>query len=243
MDEGNVVIVQATGTKEHPSFSLSGALNNNQIQKVSEILHFNDSLDGISAHFANTDLATIFKEHEGTPLIRSFSLYGTLMRSIIHQQLNMSFANTLSMRFVEKFGSETDGVWRYPSPEIVANLDVSTLREMQFSTRKAEYMIGLSQAIADGSLELEKLRQLDDDEVTAKLTAFRGVGPWTAQGFLMFGLGRPNLFPIADIGLQNALKILWKLDKKPTKEEIIARFPDWTPYLSYASLYLWRSIE
>ena len=101
MDEGNVIIVQATGTKEHPSFSLSGALNNSQIQKVSEILHFNDSLDEISAHFAHTDLAPIFAEHEGTPLIRSFSLYGTLMRSIIHQQLNMSFANTLSMRFVE----------------------------------------------------------------------------------------------------------------------------------------------
>ncbi|QUW24076.1 DNA-3-methyladenine glycosylase 2 family protein [Sporosarcina sp. Marseille-Q4063] len=243
MDEGNVITVKATGTKDEPSFILSGALNKNQIQKINEILHFNDSLDEISAHFANTDLATIFQEHEGTPLIRSFSLYGTLMRSIIHQQLNMSFANTLSLRFVEAFGSETDGVLRYPSPEIVANLEVETLREMQFSSRKAEYMIGLSQAIAEGSLELESLRQMDDDEVTAKLTAYRGVGPWTAQGFLMFGLGRPNLFPIADIGLQNALKILWKLEKKPTKEEIIARFPHWTPYLSYAALYLWRSIE
>jgi DNA-3-methyladenine glycosylase II len=243
MDEGNVITIQATGTKEDPAFSLSGALNNSQIQTVSEILHFNDSLDEISSHFANTDLATIFQEHEGTPLIRSFSLYGTLMRSIIHQQLNMSFANTLSLRFVETFGSETEGVLRYPLPETVANLDVSTLREMQFSTRKAEYMIGLSQAIVDGTLELEKLRHMNDDEVTAKLTAYRGVGPWTAQGFLMSGLGRPNLFPVADIGLQNALKILWKLKKKPTKEEIIAHFPDWSPYLSYASLYLWRSIE
>lgn len=243
MDVGNVITVQATGTKEYPSFLLTGALNNIQIQEVSEILHFNESLDGISTHFANTDLATIFAEHEGTPLIRSFSLYGTLMRSIIHQQLNMSFANTLSKRFVESFGSETDGVLRYPSPEIVANLDVSTLREMQFSTRKAEYMIGLSQEIANGSLELEELRQMDDDEVTAKLTAYRGVGPWTAQSFLMSGLGRPNLFPIADVGLQNALKILWKLERKPTKEEITARFPHWTPYLSYAALYLWRSIE
>jgi DNA-3-methyladenine glycosylase II len=243
MEEGNVITVQATGTKVQPSFILSGALNEIQTKKVNEILHFNDSLDGISAHFANTDLAAIFTEHEGTPLIRSFSLYGTLMRSIIHQQLNMSFANTLSMRFVETFGSETEGVLRYPSPEIVANLDVSTLREMQFSTRKAEYMIGLSQAIADGSLEPESYRQMDDDEVTAKLTAYRGVGPWTAQSFLMSGLGRPNLFPIADIGLQNALKILWKLENKPTKDEIIARYPHWTPYLSYAALYLWRSIE
>ncbi|MBO1912845.1 DNA-3-methyladenine glycosylase 2 family protein, partial [Microvirga sp. 3-52] len=146
-----------------------------------------------------------------------------------------SFANTLSMRFVETFGSKMDGVLRYPSPDIVANLDVSTLREMQFSTRKAEYMIGLSQAIAAGSLELEELGQMDDDEVTAKLTAIRGVGPWTAQSFLMSGLGRPNLFPIADIGLQNALKILWELERKPIKEEIVARFPDWTPFLSYAA--------
>jgi DNA-3-methyladenine glycosylase II len=243
MEEGNVITVIATGTKEHPSFLLNGALNKIQIQEVREILHFNDSLDGISAHFANTDLAKIFIEHEGTPLIRSFSLYGTLLRSIIHQQLNMSFANTLSIRFIEAFGSERDGVLRYPSPETVANLDVSKLREMQFSTRKAEYMIGLSQAIAGGTLDLEKLRQMGDDEVTAKLTAFRGVGPWTAQSFLMSGLGRPNLFPIADIGLQNALKILWKLERKPTREEINARFPDWTPYLSYAALYLWRSIE
>lgn len=243
MDEGNVITIKATGSKEHPSFLINGASNKIQIQEVREILHFNDSLDGISAHFANTDLATIFAEHEGTPLIRSFSLYGTLMRSIIHQQLNMSFANTLSMRFVETFGSESNGVLRYPSPEIVANLDVSMLREMQFSTRKAEYMIGLSQVIAGGTLDLEELRLLDDDEVTAKLTAYRGVGPWTAQSFLMSGLGRPNLFPLADIGLQNALKILWRLEKKPTKEEIIARFPDWSPYLSYAALYLWRSIE
>jgi DNA-3-methyladenine glycosylase II len=243
MEEGNVITVKATGLKEQPSFLINGALSKTQIQEVKEILHFNDSLDGISVHFANTDLAKVFIEHEGTPLIRSFSLYGTLMRSIIHQQLNMSFANTLSMRFVETFGSETNGVLRYPSPETVANLDVSKLREMQFSTRKAEYMIGLSQAIAGGTLDLEKLRQMGDDEVTAKLTAFRGVGPWTAQSFLMSGLGRPNLFPIADIGLQNALKILWKLERKPTREEINARFPDWTPYLSYAALYLWRSIE
>ena len=114
---------------------------------------------------------------------------------------------------------------------------------MQFSTRKAEYLIGLSQAIAAGSLDLEKFRQMEDEEVTAELVTYRGVGPWTAQGFLMSGLGRSNLFPLADIGLQNALQQLWGMDRKPTKEEITARFPDWSPYLSYAALYLWRSIE
>ena len=243
MEEGNIVKLQATGTKVHPSFVMKGVLNEHQTKDIRSIFHFDQSLEEISSHFMETDLAPIFKEHEGTPLVRSFSLYGTLMRSIIHQQLNMSFANTLSMRFVETFGTETDGVWWYPSPEITAELDVTTLREMQFSTRKAEYMIGLSQAIADGSLDLNKFKHLEDGEVTAELTSYRGIGPWTAQGFLMSGLGRPNLFPLADIGLQNALKILWKMDNKPSKDEIAARFPDWAPYLSYAALYLWRSIE
>lgn len=155
----------------------------------------------------------------------------------------MSFANTLTMRFVEAFGTEEAGVWRYPSPHRIATLDSAVLRNMQFSTRKADYMIGVSKAIAEGSLDLKKLKQLPDEEVIQVLTAYRGIGPWTAQNFLLFGLGRPNLFPFADIGLQNALQQLWGLDRKPTKEEIVARFPDWAPYLSYAALYLWRSIE
>lgn len=238
-----MIELRGIGTKERPSFKLSGALNETQIEEIKSIFHFNESLHEIQSHFSMTDLAPVFAEHEGTPLIKSFSLYGTLMRSIIHQQLNMSFANTLSMRFVQTFGDEIDGVWRYPSPERIALLNVAELRDMQFSTRKAEYVIGLSQAIVNGTLDLEKFKRMDDDEVTAELVAFRGVGPWTAQSFLMFGLGRPNLFPLADIGLQNALMQLWKMERKPTKKEMLDRFSDWSPYLSYAALYLWRSIE
>jgi DNA-3-methyladenine glycosylase II len=214
-----------------------------QTEEIKSIFHFDRPLDGIQTHFVGTDLEQLFIDHEGTPLIKSFSLYGDLMTSIIHQQLNLSFAHTLTKRFVESFGEEVDGVWRYPSPERIALLDVAELRDRQFSMRKAEYVIGLSQVIAAGTLDLEQFKRMDDEEVVAKLVAFRGVGPWTAQNFLMFGLGRPNLFPLADIGLQNALKQLWGLDRKPTKDEMQARFSDWTPYLSYAALYLWRSIE
>lgn len=243
MDAGNIVTLQSTGTKLSPSFILENAVDEFQIEEVKSIFHFDKSLDAIGSHFADTDLGPLFVEYEGTPLIKSFSLYGTLMKSIIHQQLNLSFSHTLTSRFVEKFGHETEGVLRYPSPERIASLDVSTLRELQFSTRKAEYVIGLSQAIAAGALDLEQFEQMDDDEVTSKLVSYRGVGPWTAQGFLMFGLGRSNLFPLADIGLQNALKKVWKMDRKPSKDEMLARFPEWTPFLSYASLYLWHSIE
>lgn len=243
MDEGNLVTVRATGTTQKPNFILEDIKDEQQLDRIKWIFHFEESLDGIAAHFAQTDLAPIFKEHIGTPLVRSFSLYGELMKSIIHQQLNLKFANTLLMRFVETYGFQQEGVWRYPSPERIATVTVEELRELQFSTRKAEYVIGLSQAITAGALDLESLRSKTEEEVSAELTAYRGVGPWTAQGLLMFGLGRPNLFPTADIGLQNALKMLWELDRKPTQGEIRERFSDWSPYLSYAALYLWRSIE
>ncbi|WP_398295424.1 DNA-3-methyladenine glycosylase family protein [Sporosarcina saromensis] len=243
MEEGNIVRLVGTGTTESPSFILQNVQNEDQVEWVKRRFHFHQSLDQINTHFMQTDLEQLFIEHAGTPLVRNFSLYGTLMQNIIHQQLNLAFSHTLTMRFVQAFGSEQEGVWRYPKPEVVARLQVDDLRTLQFSARKAEYVIGLSQAIADGRLDLNKFETMEDEEVIRELVAYRGVGAWTAQNFLLFGLGRPNLFPIADVGLQNALKKVWNLTRKPTADEIAEHFPRWSPYLSYAALYLWRSIE
>lgn len=242
MPEGNVVAVKAIGTSNQPLFTVEGA-KEEQLAHVSSIFHFHQSLEPVADHFSNTSLAHLFEEHKGTPLVREFSLYGALMKSIIHQQLNLSFAHTLSSRFVQTYGKEIDGVWFYPEPEKIASLQPEELRQLQFSTRKAEYVIGLSQAIASGNLRLDELARKTDEEVATELISYRGIGPWTAQSFLMFGLGRPNLFPLADIGLQNALKIQWERTDKPKGEEIMEHLPEWSPYLSYAALYLWRSIE
>lgn len=242
MAEGNVVGVRAVGGPSQPLFELSN-LQEGQLGRIKDIFHFDTSLDAVNAHFSNTSLAELFLEHQGTPLVREFSLYGSLMKSIIHQQLNLSFAHTLTSRFVQTYGHEKEGVWFYPAPQTIAGLQPEDLRAMQFSMRKAEYVIGLSQAIASGTLDLEGLEAETDEGVIAELVSYRGVGPWTAQSFLLFGLGRPNLFPIADIGLQNALKIQWQLPEKPKAEEIMRHLPEWSPYLSYAALYLWRSIE
>ncbi len=242
-EEQVVYKVQATGTTESPTFKIEGPKNEQQLQNIKKIFHFDRSLEPINAHFASTNLAALFQEHRGTPIIKEFSLYATLMKSIIHQQLNLSFAHTLTTRFVHTFGEQIDGVWFYPKPEIIGQLQVENLRELQFSTRKAEYVIGVSQAIASGELNLEALALLDDETIIQTLVKYRGIGPWTAGSFLLFGLGRPNLFPLADIGLQNALKKLWTTVEKPKAHEISSHFPQWSPYLSYASLYLWRSIE
>lgn len=242
-EDRSIYKVQATGTTKSPTFVIEGTKNEQQLQNLKEIFHFDRSLEPIHAHFAETNLASLFEEHRGTPIIREFSLYATLMKSIIHQQLNLSFAHTLTTRFVHTFGEQIDGVWFYPQPDVIGKLQVEHLRELQFSTRKAEYVIGVSQAIASGELNLEALAQQDDETITQILVKYRGIGPWTAGSFLLFGLGRPNLFPLADIGLQNALKKLWATTDKPKVDEISSHFPQWSPYLSYASLYLWRSIE
>ncbi|WP_394188648.1 DNA-3-methyladenine glycosylase family protein [Paenisporosarcina quisquiliarum] len=243
LEEGKILTLRATGTTNQPVFELDGVESEEQMNFVKEIFHFDRSLDPIHEHFASTNLSAVFDEHKGTPIVREFSLYATLMKSIIHQQLNLAFAHTLTTRFVHTYGHEIDGVWFYPKPEKIARLQVEELRELQFSTRKAEYVIGVSQAIASGELNLEKLALEDDDTITQTLIKYRGIGPWTAQSFLLFGLGRPNLFPLADIGLQNALKKLWGSTEKPKAEEMSSHFPQWSPFLSYASLYLWRSIE
>lgn len=238
-----VVEVVGVGTTDKPEFEIIGVESKEERDRLAHIFQWDTPLADIHAHFHNTDLAPIFDKHRGTPLILDFAPYNSLLKSIVHQQLNLSFAYTLTERFVKKFGFEVDGVYFYPQPETVASLKVEDLRELQFSGRKAEYVIGIAQGIVNGTLNMESLEHKTDDEVMKELIQLRGVGPWTVQNLLLFGLGRPNLFPMADIGLQNALKKLYGLDRKPTMEEMESYIKDWEPYLSYASLYLWRSIE
>jgi DNA-3-methyladenine glycosylase II len=239
-----VVDVTAIGTVENPIFKLTGQdAKEDSIKRISEIFQWGISLKKIHTHFQQTDLSELFQEHFGTPLVLDFDPFSCLVKCIVHQQLNLSFAHTLTERFVKKFGFEIDGVWFYPNPEKVAQLSVEQLRELQFSGRKAEYVLGLAKAVIDGDLNLEILKHESDEDIFNQLIKLRGVGAWTIQNFLMFGLGRPNLFPPADVGIQNALKKLYQLERKPTLEEMERYKQGWEPYLSYASLYLWRSIE
>ncbi|WP_070121061.1 DNA-3-methyladenine glycosylase family protein [Bacillus marinisedimentorum] len=241
-----VITVQSLGDTDSPQFKVSGSdksLKEDALKQVSAIFQWETPLGPIMDHFQDTELGPLFKAFRGTPLVRDFSLYGCLMKCIIHQQLNMSFAYTLSSRFKKTFGFEIDGVWFYPSPETVKDLPYEALQDLQFSRRKAEYVIDLSKAVYEGSLQLKQLEQMDDETVIKALTAYRGIGPWTAENMLLFGLGRPNLLPKADIGIQNAIKKLYGMEKKPNAAQIEELGSEWEPYLSYASLYLWRSIE
>jgi DNA-3-methyladenine glycosylase II len=239
-----VVDITATGTTDQPAFVLNGKTDKEAaIKRVSEIFQWNVPLDKIHNHFQQTDLKEIFNLFIGTPLVLDFDLFGSLIKCIIHQQINMTFAYTLTERFVKTFGYEIDGVWFFPEPETVAGLQVEQLRELQFSGRKAEYIIGIAKEITENGLNLDVLKHQPDETIFEQLTKIRGIGRWTVENFLLFALGRPNFFPLADIGIQNGLKKLYQLEKKPTFEEMERYKQDWEPYLSYASFYLWRSIE
>lgn len=243
-DVKGVAEVIGVGTLGNPEFIVSSTLNQEKtIQKLTEIFRWNVELLQIHQHFQNTELKQLFIEHYGTPLVLDFDPFASLVKSIIHQQLNLKFAFTLTERFVKAYGEEIDGVWFFPAPEKIAQLTVEQLRELQFSGRKAEYAIGIAELVATGKLDFEKLASKSDAEITQELIKIRGVGPWTIENFLMFALGRPNLFPIGDIGIQNALKKYFSLEQKPTVSQMEFYKETWKPYLSYASLYLWRSIE
>lgn len=240
-----VVTVQATGTTESPTFLVSDNVKEQPalLQRLKEVLMWEVDLKEVADHFQGTDLAPLFQKYLGLPLIRDVDLYRCLLTQIIHQQLNMTFAYRLTERFAKMYGEEMDGCWFFPSPVHVAALHPEELKALQFSTRKAEYIIGVSKAIVEGALNLDRFPSLTDDEVTRQLIALRGVGHWTAQCLLLFGLGRPDLFLPADIGIQNGLKKVYQLKEKPTYEEMEKWSEPWAPYRSYASLYLWENLS
>ncbi|MEH7884143.1 DNA-3-methyladenine glycosylase [Bacillus sp. JJ1609] len=239
-----VAEVIGTGTLENPEFLVRANHEKEKtIQRLTEIFQWDTELIHIHEHYQTTELKDLFNQHYGTPLVLEFDPFSSLIKSIIHQQLNLKFAFTLTDRFVKTFGEEMDGVWFYPTPEKVASLTVEQLRELQFSGRKAEYVIGIGELAASGKLDFEILKLKTDAEIAQELIKIRGVGPWTIENFLMFALGRPNLLPMGDIGIQNALKKYFNLEQKPTIAEMEKYKEPWNPYLSYASLYLWRSIE
>ncbi|MCP8969917.1 DNA-3-methyladenine glycosylase family protein [Ectobacillus ponti] len=236
-----VATVQGTGTFEAPQFLVSAS--ENVRERVSEIFGWSTEMAEVHRHFAATSLQPLFERFAHTPLVLEFDYFDCLTRCIIHQQLNLKFAFTLTDRFVKQYGFEQEGVWFGPTPERTAAIPIEELRELQFSQRKAEYLTGLAQHIVSGKLDLEELRHLSDEEVAKRLLPLRGIGPWTVENFLMFALGRPNLFPKADIGIQRAVQQLFGLEQKPDQAFLAKLQEEYNPYGSYASLYLWRSIE
>jgi len=160
-----------------------------------------------------------------------------LVRAIIGQQLSTKAAATIHARVVALVGVEQ------PLPEHWLALDDPAMRGAGLSRQKIAYIRDLARHAQGSTLPLARLHDMPDDEVIRALTDVKGIGVWTAQMFLMFRLHRPDVLPVLDLGIRNAIRRAYGLRKEPTAKRMHTIAKPWAPYRSIASWYLWQSLE
>jgi DNA-3-methyladenine glycosylase II len=167
---------------------------------------------------------------------RPADAYGALLRAIVGQQLSTKAARTIYLRVLDLFDGTT------PSPKQLLEASEEKLRACGLSGRKTEYVRDLARHVLSGELELDRLEQLEDEQVIEEIVAVRGLGLWTAEMFLLFHLQRPDVLSGGDLGIRKAIQIEYGLEEMPTPTRVIEIGEPWRPYRSLASLYLWESL-
>jgi DNA-3-methyladenine glycosylase II len=160
-----------------------------------------------------------------------------LCASIMSQQLSTKVADVIYQRFLNLYGTKE------PTPEQILNTAPETLRAIGLSNAKVSYVHNVARFALEQGMDHRKLSKMDDEEVIVYLSQIKGVGRWTVEMLLMFALGRENVFALDDLGIQNAMITLYKLDrtdKKQFREDMLRVAKKWIPYRSYACMYLWR---
>ena len=184
---------------------------------------------------------------ELTPLLDAFDIpdlkletnyFHSLVRSIIYQQLSSKAAKVIAQRFNNIFGG-TD----FPDPKDVIETDHKTLTSVGLSKSKALYIRNVAHAFLDGIIDYKNLGSMSNSEIIEQLTSVKGIGPWTAQMFLMFTLCRSDIFPTTDLGIQKGYQKFYKLPSLPNCTDMEARSKVWAPYRTIVSLYFWRLVE
>ncbi|KAJ1915959.1 hypothetical protein GGI03_001409 [Coemansia sp. RSA 2337] len=185
--------------------------------------------------------------------------YISLCQSIIYQQLAGKAAAAILLRFLKQYGTLKDeskadmltaseasldsSDFIFPTPQQVAAIDTEELKNVGLGQRKAEYLKEVANKFNDGTLSDEKLARMSDSEVAAALVAIRGIGPWTADMFLMFHLKRTNILPTLDLAVRKAMCHHFDVPfgkKTPTHEALVEMGQIWEPYRSVATWYMWR---
>ncbi len=187
-------------------------------------------------------MSRLIDEHN-TSVVRDLRLdrpgdaYGALLRSIVGQQLSTKAARTIYGRMLELFDDHA------PTPTQLLAVDPDAIRAAGLSRPKIAYLRDLAQHVEGGELELDRLDELPDEEVIEQLIAVKGIGEWSAHMFLMFHLGRPDVLPVGDQGIRNAIKTQYRLRKIPDAKRMEKIAKPWRPYRTLACLYLWSSLD
>lgn len=163
--------------------------------------------------------------------------YEALARAIVGQQLSTKAAASIWEKVLALFGGQT------PSPAQVIAAEPQELRDAGLSWAKAAYFRDLAERIAEDELDVTRLAEMEDEEVIEELTAVKGIGRWTAEMFLIFSLGRPDVMPVGDLGIRRGAQLSHGLEELPEPAELEAMAEPWRPHRTLACLYLWRSLH
>lgn len=179
-------------------------------------------------------LLSVIEVPDFTP---SGRIYYDLLESIVSQQLSVKVADVIFKRFISLFPDQ------YPHPEQLIGIDFDKLRGVGLSNQKANYLQNVARFTIEHDLESIDWRQKSDAEIISLLTQIKGVGTWTVQMLLMFSMGRPDIFPVDDLGIQQAMQRLFKIEEQNPrllKKQMEVFAEPWRPYRTYACRYLWR---
>lgn len=185
-------------------------------------------------------LRPLIKTHGVFELKPQKNLAIYLCYSIISQQLSTKVASVFKQRFNNLF---EDGK---PTSALIINIPFETLRSIGLSNAKAQYILNVAAFDLSNGIQYGKLNKMTNEAVIAYLTQIKGVGKWTVEMMLMFALCREDVFPIDDLGIRNAIIKLYNIrhrDKKLITKKIITISKQWTPFSTYACMYLWRSLD
>lgn len=184
-------------------------------------------------------LAKLIKKCKEKPVFtRSADTFESLCKSIIYQQLSGKAAGTIHRRFLALYKGVS-----HPSPKQVAKTSIEKFRTVGVSQQKASYLIDLAKKFLDGTVDPKHFHEMADEAIRAHLVAVKGIGRWTADMFLMFTLHRPDVLPTGDLGIQKAMKDLFKLRTLPSPEKMEKLAEPWRPYRTVACRYLWDSLD
>ncbi|MEP7277067.1 MAG: DNA-3-methyladenine glycosylase 2 family protein [Bacteroidota bacterium] len=181
-------------------------------------------------------LKKLLEDREPFVLKQEKKVYLRLCGSIMSQQLSVKVAGTIWKRFLALYE-------KHPTPEQIIETPVATLRGIGLSNAKAGYIQNVARFTLEQGMEWKQLQKMSNEEITQYLIQIKGVGRWTTEMLLMFVLGREDVFAVDDLGIQNAMIKLYKLDnsdKKKLREDMLRISKKWSPYRTFACLHLWN---
>lgn len=182
-------------------------------------------------------LKAILRLQQPLKLVKRKNIHLHLCGSIMSQQLSTRVAATFHKRFLKLFGGIR------PTPQQILDTPAEIIRAIGLSNAKTKYIHNVVRFALEEGLDYQQLNKMNNEAVISHLTRIKGVGKWTAEMVLMFTLGREDVFAVDDLGIQQSMKALYKLDdrdKKKFREELLIISEKWSPYRTYACLHLWR---